>query len=76
MYHPQEALFGAQEDYTLHSHLYFRDDGYVDLITSVTPKHKVEVLERATYAGLTLYEASDVLMAQAELLAAATRRSA
>lgn len=68
MYHPQTSLFERGQELTLSAVLYPRPDGYVDLILTVHPRLTVDVVERATYAGLTLEEASDVWLSQASLL--------
>lgn len=68
MYRPQRPLFGDGPNFVLRSHLYPRDDGYVDLITEINPVQSVDTLERTVYARLTLAEAVDVLHAQASLL--------
>lgn len=70
MYHPDRPLFGGAPPHVVHIHLYTREDGYVDLVTQVSPALSIDVLERATYARLTLSEAVDVITAQAELLLA------
>lgn len=68
MYVPPRPLFGAQAPAVVHSTLYIREDGYVDLVVTVTPQHGIDILERATYARLTLAEAADVWTAQGEVL--------
>lgn len=69
MYTPQRPLFGRGPELTLTSTLYPREDGYVDLIVVVGARLSCDVVERTTYARLTLEEATDVWQAQAELLA-------
>lgn len=68
MYVPQRPLFGRGPELTVTSVLYPREDGYVDLVVTVCPRLSVDVVERSTYARLTLEEATDVWGAQAALL--------
>lgn len=68
MFHPQTSLFERGHELTLTAVLYPRPDGYVDLILTVHPRLTVDVVERTTYARLTLEEAADVWTSQASLL--------